>query len=96
MLQISEGSDVFYFGNDDAQNKYYKKDIEKITIYQPGGGGAGASNGSLHSFYVYEILFKDGTTIKFSNLLISETLFLENFPNDLVRYGVNKHSLWRL
>ena len=94
VLQISIDTDVFYFGNGINQNKYNKNDIEKITIYQPGGGGAG--NKRLQYFYVYEILFKDGTTIKFSNMLISEAKVLENFPNDVIRYGVNKNSFWKL
>jgi hypothetical protein len=92
VLLVSEGNDIFYFGDDVNQNKYNKDDIEKVTIYQPGGN----PGKSLHDFYVYEILFKDSSTIKFSNMLISEGKVLENFPSDLIRYGGDKKSFWRL
>jgi hypothetical protein len=89
-LRISMDTDIFYFGDDINQNKYTKNDIEKITIYQPGNPKA------IQYFYVYEILFKDGSTIKFSNMMISEAIVLDNFPKDLIRYGVGKNSFWRL
>jgi hypothetical protein len=94
VLEISDDGKTFYFGDNINRNKYNKDDILKITIYQPGGGGIGDRR--LHDFYVYEILFKDGTVIKFSNSLISESEVLDNFPSDLIRYGVDKYSFWKL
>jgi hypothetical protein len=92
VLQISVDDNIFYFGDAINQNKYDKDDVERVTIYQPDGGPGQA----FQYFYVYEILFKNGSTIKFSNLLISEKEVLDNFSTDLIRYGVGKHSFWRL
>ena len=88
VLQVSEANDTFYFG-DDRLNKYNKDDIGRITIYQPGGVK------KVHFFYVFEFTLKDGSMLKFSNMLISEAAVLNNFPDDLVSYG-NKSPFWRL
>jgi hypothetical protein len=91
ILQLSPDNDIFYFSDGSSTQQYNKEDIVKITIYQP-GGGAGKS---LHYFYVYELLFKDGSVLKFSNMLISEKKVLDNFLRDLVRYDP-KSPFWKL
>lgn len=35
MLQLSPDNDIFYFSDGSSTQQYNKKDIEKITIYQP-------------------------------------------------------------
>ena len=92
VLQISHGADVFYFGEKNNMQFYDQNNIKKITVYQPGGG----PGKSLHDFYAYEIIFKNGTLLKFSNMLMSEKNFLENFQSVEVRYGGDKSPFWRL
>ncbi len=87
VLQISIDDDTFYFNDGTSEKKYNKNNIEKITIYQPGRGWTGGNtDGRLHYFYVYELLFKDRSILKFSNMLISEAQVLSNFSNDIIRY----------
>jgi len=94
VIQISQGNDIFYFGDVQNMNRYDKKNIEKIIIYQPGGSQPGGVR-KLHFFYVFEIYFKDSTILKFSNMLLSEATVLDNFLNDLITYG-DKSPFWRL
>jgi hypothetical protein len=88
-IQISKGNDIFYFAQGINETKYNKNDIDKIIIYQPGG------RKKLHFFYVFEIYFKDGSVLKFSNMLISEGNFMNKFPDDLYSY-TSKSTFWRL
>ena len=81
-LQLSKGNEVFSFGfNEDTIRTYNKKDIDKIIIYQSGG----SRNPNL--ICVYEIYFKDGRMIKFSNMLISDLVFAGKFPDNGITYG---------
>jgi len=93
VLQISPDYDTFYFGDEPNQNKYDKNNIEKITIYQPSKIG---QHTHAHYFYVYEILFKDSSTIKFSSMMISEQKVQQIFISDIIRYGLGKSPFWRL
>jgi hypothetical protein len=88
LLKISKGNDTFYFG-DPTLNKYNKNDVEQIVIYQPGG------RKKIHDFYVYEISFNDGLTLKFSNMLTSEADLKNKFPSDYFSYGL-KSPFWKL
>jgi len=89
VIEISGDYDTFYFGDDITMNKYDKNNIDQVLIYQPGG------TRKLHFFYVFQITFKDGSMIKFSNMLISEGEILNDFLHDVVRYD-NKSPFWRL
>jgi len=81
-LQLSKGNDVFSFGfNEDTINTYNKKDIDQIIIYRSGG------NRNPNLISVYEIYFKDGRMIKFSNMLISDIYFAGKFPDNKITYG---------
>jgi len=81
-LQLSRGNDVFSFGYfKNLVKTYNKSDIDKIMVYRSGG----YRNPNL--ICVYEIYFKDGTKIKFSNMLISDFAFADKFPNNTITYG---------
>ena len=87
VLLLSDNDDIFYFGDQGNEVKYNKKDIERILIYQPGGGGYGKTR--HHFFYVYELHLRDGRKIKFSNMFISEQDVINSFDVDLIRYSTN-------
>jgi hypothetical protein len=92
IIEISWSDDTFYFGDnlDNLRlNKYEKDKVQQVLIYQPGGLR------KVHFFYVFQITFKDGSIIKFSNMLISEAEIINAFSDDLIRYG-NKSPFWRL
>jgi len=88
-LQISKGNNNFSFNDGSGENVYNKNEIKEIIIYKPAGGR------NPNDFYVYEIYFKDGSMIKFSNMLISDIVFGNKFPSDLYRYG-DKNSFRKL
>jgi len=66
-LKISKSSDVFLFGNSAGQiNTYRKSDVAAVNFY--------VDINRVHSpnkFALYEVLFKDNTSITFTNALIS-------------------------
>jgi hypothetical protein len=66
-LKISKSSDVFLFGNSAGQiNTYRKSDVSAVNFY--------VDLNRVHSpnkFALYEVLFKDNTSITFTNALIS-------------------------
>lgn len=81
-LQLSRGNDEFSFGYfKNLVKTYNKNNIHSIVIYRSGG----SRNPNL--ICVYEIYFKDGTKIKFSNMLISDFAFADKFPNNTITYG---------
>jgi hypothetical protein len=89
VLEISKGNSIFSFGNNGDEQTYNKTDIKEIVQYVPGGGR------NPNMFYVFEIYFKDGSIIKFSNMLISDITFTSKFSNDLFVLG-KKNPLWLL
>jgi hypothetical protein len=89
-LEISKGNSVFSLeDNNNNKRTYNKTDIKEIVMYAPGGGR------NPNMFYVFEIYFKDGSVIKFSNMLISNITFQSKFSHDLIGLG-KKNPLWML
>lgn len=75
-LQISRGNDEFFFGDSADENVLYNKtDIDKITRYDDTSGR------SPNTIDIFEILFKDGSTIVFTNSLISGTTLASKFSD---------------
>jgi hypothetical protein len=67
-LQISRGNNIFIFGkNGDEIREYNKADIDKIINYTP------QNNRSPNIIEFTDILFKDGSNIRFSNILLSSS-----------------------
>jgi hypothetical protein len=93
-LQISKGNDEFSFGyNEDEVKVYNKKDILNITSYE----SRGSRNPNLVE--VYEINFKDNSSLKLTNMLISNTSFRSKFTNPMdvsyIEYAAGKGGLWK-
>jgi len=88
-LQVSKGNSVFSFGNDTNEQTYDKSEIKEIILFGPLG------TRSPNTFYVFEIYFKDKSVIKFSNMLISDTTFMNKFSTDLIVYS-KRSSFWLL
>ncbi|MDB5010199.1 MAG: hypothetical protein JWR67_989 [Mucilaginibacter sp.] len=77
-LQISKGNDFFSFGyNEQAIKAYKKSEISEVVHYI----SRGSKNPNL--IEVYEINFKDGSTIKFSNMLIPSSAFYSKFTDKM-------------
>ncbi len=75
-LQISRGNDVFLFGNDPEDFKSYNKnDIVKIVHY------IGSTGRYQSLFEKFEIIFKDDSSISFSNVLLSDNTLELKFSN---------------
>ncbi|MCR8561231.1 hypothetical protein KXD93_26500 [Mucilaginibacter sp. BJC16-A38] len=77
-LQISKGNDVFSFGYNQQEIKTYNKmDISEIVTYE--------HKGSRNPNFVeaYAINFKDGSSIKFTNMLISSSAFRTKFTDGM-------------
>jgi len=73
-LKISTASDIFYFGDSEGEIKaYHKKDIDRAIHY------VNRESRSPNEFEIMEIIFKDGTSITFSNMLISYGTLSEKF-----------------
>jgi len=94
-LQISKGNDIFSFGyNQQEINTYNKNDISEIVTY--------VSRGSRNPNFVeaYEIKFKDGSSIKFSNMLIPyaafHTKFSDSMDNLVIPFTQGKGSLLKV
>ncbi len=88
-LQISRGHDVFRFGEYTNQiREYNKNDIANIITYSAKG------NRNPISLIVYEVNFVDKTTIKFTNLVISDTTFVSKFCDSFDKFSSgNRHPL---
>jgi len=77
-LQISKGNDAFSFGYTQLDIRTYnKKDIAEIVVY--------ANRGSRNPILieVYDINFKNGDSIRFSNMLIPDTAFHTKFSDSM-------------
>jgi len=90
-LKISRASDIFLFGdNKEEIQKYDKKNIARAVLYTDSGSR------SPNNFEIFEIIFKDGTFITFSNMLISYGTLTEkftrkwNFKPEIVRQNAFK------
>lgn len=89
-LQLSKGCDTFSFGMDkDHINIYNKKDIHEVKIYE----SRGSRNPNLIA--LFEIVFKDGTSIQFSNMLISSIALSHKFPEEIIVRS-NKNTIWNM
>jgi hypothetical protein len=88
-LQISKGNNIFKFGpSEDNVDTYDKNDIEKVVVYETRG------TRNPNFVCIYEIYFKNGSIIKFSNMLISDFSFTNKFNPALITYG--KKSLLKM
>jgi hypothetical protein len=93
-LKISRGNDIFLFGDDKIEIKNYNKnDIIEIIRYEDRG------NRSPNLFEIFEVVFNDNTSIKFSNALISYFTLREKFsdkwklPTTTIRQNIFKITL---
>ncbi|MGI4022131.1 MAG: hypothetical protein ACRYFA_11540 [Janthinobacterium lividum] len=77
-LELSQGKNTFAFTQKEVTHTYLKSNIEKIIIY--GSDGGKAKNWLGFS----EIYFKDGTALRFSNILIDVLSFRSKFPQELI------------
>ena len=77
-LQISRGNAVFSFGyTDDEIKSYNKADIKELVYYQ----NRGTRNPNLVE--TFEIVFKNGETIKLTNMLIGASDFQSKFADSM-------------
>ena len=75
-LKISRGNPKLSFGDDQYSIKaYQKEDIDKIFNYV----GKGLRNPNM--IEIFEILFKDGSSIKFTNMTISSYTLASKFSD---------------
>jgi len=75
-IKIARGTDSFLFGDKaDEVKSYNKNDIEKVVHYIDN------SSRSPNMFELLEIIFKDGSSIKFSNALISDITLRSKFSD---------------
>lgn len=82
-LKLSKGLNSFIYGVNGINNTYYKSDIVAINNYS-------SINGKKNRAYnINEILFRDGTIIKISSMIIPAAVFDEKFPNMEMKY-INK------
>jgi hypothetical protein len=75
LLIISQGSDIFYYGNENQPQPFNKKDITTINKYEPSG-----YRNPIAYFCWFEIQFKDDTSIGIPNILIGELVLEKKFP----------------
>jgi hypothetical protein len=80
-IHLSKGNDVFQFGDNDAINNYNKADIKVISISNVSKNDKSA---------IYDIIFKDGNSIRFPGLLIPYFDFINKFPGIDIEYVRNK------
>ena len=77
-LQISRGNAVFSFGyTDDSVKNYNKANIKELVYYQ----SRGTRNPNLVE--AFEIVFKNGETIKLTNMLIGSSDFQSKFYDSM-------------
>lgn len=67
LLIMSQGNDIFFFGNEDTPIQYNKNDINLVVTRKYSG-----SRNPLSFFAVIDIHFKDGSIIKIPNLMVDE------------------------
>ena len=77
-LKVSQGQRKFLFGTRSNYQEYNKDDIERFYVY--------ACKRSTHGppwlgFEIYKMVFKDGTEIRFTSLLIGSLKMLSKFSN---------------
>ncbi len=81
-LTVSSGADNFQFENDGESINYNKKDISAINIF----GQAGRSSRVVD---LMEIIFKDGTSITISGLIMDQYTFIQKFPGIEIDFSNN-------
>jgi len=75
-LRISRGNDEFFFGDDSNEIRAYNKtDIDKILNY------VNKSSRNPNLIEIYEVVFKNGANITFTNVLISNSQLSSKFSN---------------
>jgi hypothetical protein len=75
-LRISRSNDILFFGENEKGARAYKKsDIEKIIDYEPMG------NRTPTSIQIYEVYFVDGSSIRFTNVLMSASTLRGKFSD---------------
>jgi hypothetical protein len=79
-LRISRGHRNFLFGGLNGICEYDKADISDICRYYNHG-----SRNPWQGSQVYKLVFKDGTTLIFSSLLITQWAFVKKFPDVTIR-----------
>ncbi len=77
-LKVSEGQRKFLFGTRSNYQEYDKDDIDRFYIYACKGGSKGPP---WYGFEVYKMVFKDGTEIRFTSLLIGSLKMLFKFSD---------------
>jgi len=80
ILSISRGNPLFYYGDVNAPTVYDKNNIRQVVQY----GGTRSSNDRLSRT---EIIFKDGSTINVSGLILSSDIMSAKFPHQDHKYG---------
>ncbi|GAA4920383.1 hypothetical protein [Mucilaginibacter defluvii] len=84
-LKISRGQNAFWFGdNKNEIVKYGKDEIVNIITYQAKG-----SRNPIE-LIVYEIAFKNNTSIKFTNILISDSDFTSKFDDSFEFFSIGE------
>ena len=84
-LKISRGNDLFYFGNNQTEVKaYHKGDISNLKVYIK------KNYKSPNEIEIFEMIFKDGSTIRFSNMLISGMTLSYKFSK---KWGISPETI---
>ncbi|HVU56538.1 MAG TPA: hypothetical protein VHD83_15845 [Puia sp.] len=78
ILSLSRGNPLFYYGDINAPAVYDKKDIQKVVQY-----GGGRSNDRLSRT---QIIFKDGSSINISGLILPADKMAVKFPRIDIGY----------
>lgn len=94
-LQISRGNDVFSFGyTADTIKSYNKADIKEMISY----ANRGSRNPNM--IEAIEVIFKNGETIRFTNMLIStsdfQAKFHDSMGNQTFPFSIGKKGLWNI
>jgi len=71
VLIMSKGNDEFWFGPSDDPEKFDKKEIGQVTLYE--NSGRSLTSG----FTRIEIKFKDARCVNISNLLVERQALLD-------------------
>jgi len=78
ILSLSRGNPLFYYGDINAPIAYDKKDIQEVVQY-----GGGRSSDRLSRT---EIIFKDGSSINVSGMILSSDRMAAKFPHQNISY----------
>ena len=94
-MQISRGNPVFSFGyTQDTVKQYNKADIQRIIAYE----SRGQRNPNMVE--AFEIEFKNGETIRFTNMLIGsfdfKSKFQDSMDNMTIPFTTGKKGLFSL